>query len=141
MKCGPAWLPSCVFVLATGIAGTAGGFALAERAEALFLRQQSVQSSLVSTVSEVETVRPRLAARLYGLEDDLHTACRPLREASRRRLDGQDLGPNLEWAVVTTLQKCESATSTIEHLVQEAKAGNLGEGPLVDIIPAGLSGW
>jgi len=96
------------------------------------MRQQSAQSSLASTASEVETAQPHLAERLYGLEDDLHTACRPLREASLRRLEGQDLGPDLEWAVVTSLQECESTTDTVENLVQQAKAGHMREIPVPD---------
>ncbi len=138
MKRPPDWQSLRAFALVIGIAGLLGGCGLAERAEALFMRQQSAQGSLANTVSEVETAQPRLAARLYGLEDDLHTACRPLREASLRRLQGQALGADLEWAVVTSLQKCESATSTVERQVQQAEAGKLGEGPLVDTSPAGF---
>jgi hypothetical protein len=129
MKRRPIWLPSRTVLIVIGIAGTTAGCGLAERAEALFMRQQSAQGSLATTVSEVETARPDLAARLYGLEDDLHAACRPLREASLRRLGGQDLGPELKWAVATSLQKCESTTSTVEHMVQQAEAGNLDEAP------------
>ncbi len=94
------------------------------------MRQQSAQGSLADTVIEVETAQPLLAARLYGLEDDLHAACRPLREASLRRLEGQDLGSELEWAVMVSLQDCETTTRTVEHTVQQAEAGTLGEGAM-----------
>lgn len=96
------------------------------------MRQQSAQGSLADTVIEVEAAQPLLAARLYGLEDDLHAACRPLREASLRRLEGQDLSTQLEWAVMASLEDCETTTRTVEHTVQQAAAGTLGEGP-VDI--------
>jgi hypothetical protein len=140
MKFSPSWLPSRRVLIVIGIAGATGGCGLAERAEALFMRQQSAQGSLASTVSEVETAQPLLAARLYGLEDDLHMACGPLREASLRRLEGQDLGSDLEWAVVTALQKCETTTSTVEHMVQQAEAGSLGDNPLVDAPSAEFEG-
>ncbi len=140
MKRGPAWISPCVRALAFGIAGTLGGCGLAERAESLFMRQQSAQSSLATTVSEVETGQPQLAAWLYGLEDDLHAACRPLRRASLRRLEGQDLGSELEWAIVNSLEECESTTSTVEILVQQAKSGALRAGPQLDTSPPGFGG-
>ncbi len=140
MKRGPVWLPSCACALVIGIAGAAGGYALAKRAEALYLRQQDAQSALASTLTEVETALPALANRLYDLEDDLHSACSSLREAGQRRFEGQDLGSGLEWAIVTSLQKCESATSTVERQVQQAEAGKLGEVPPMDTFPAGFEG-
>ncbi len=140
MKRRSLWLRPCAFVLVIGIAGTAGGCALAERAEALFLRQQSAQGALANTVSEVEMAQPALAQQLYGLEDDLHSACSPLREASQRRFKGEEVGSDLEWAIVTSLQKCESTTGTVEHMVQQAEAGNLDGDLSRDIAPAGFDG-
>ena len=136
----PLWLSTRAGALAIVIAGATGGCALAERAEALFMRQQSAQGSLANTVVEVETARPLLAERLYGLEDDLHTACSPLREASQRRLEGQDLSTELEWAVMTSLQDCETTTRTVEHMVQQAEAGTLDDGPSADPASEGFEG-
>ena len=134
------WLAPCVLLLALGLLSTAGGCAVAEQAEALFMRQQSAQGALASTVSEVEMASPSLAERLYGLEDELHAACSPLRKASQRRLEGEDVGTDLEWAVVTSLKRCESTTGLVERLVQQAGAGKLRRDPALETLPAAFDG-
>ena len=109
-------------LLVAGLLGTAGGCALGDHAEALFLRQQDAQSRLASTLAELETARPALAERLYSLEDELHNACRSLREAGKRRLAGEKLNSGLEWAIMTSLNRCQSTTGTVEAAVQQAQA-------------------
>ena len=129
-----------VLVVAAGFVAAFGGDALGDRAEALYLRQQSVQGALVSTLSSVEMARPALAEQLYGMEDKLNEACGALRQAGQRRFAGLDVDPGLELAIMTSLQECESATGMVETMIQQAQAGSLDTLPAaggVDIIPAG----
>ena len=124
-------------MLLAGFVGTLGGHALGDHAEAVFLRQQDAQSRLVSALAEFETAQPALAERLYSLEDELHSACRSLREAGKRRLAGETLNSGLEWAIMTSLNRCQSATGTVETLVQQAQAGGMETPFALDTLPAG----
>ena len=123
--------------LVAGLLGTVGGYALGDHAEAVFLRQQDAQSRLASALAEFETAHPALAERLYSLEDELHSACRSLREAGKRRLAGETLNSGLEWAIMTSLNRCQLATGTVETVVQQAQAGEIESPFAVDTVPAG----
>ncbi len=125
MKCRRHWRTPSATILALGLAFSAGGCALAEQAEMLLIRQQSVQDALVTTVADVESASPALAQQLYLLEDDLYAACDRLREAGQRRLEGREVDSGLKWQVITTLNKCESTTSAIERMVQKAERGDI----------------
>ena len=128
-------------LLALGVLGIAGGCALVgDHAEALFLRQQDAQNRLVSTLADLESAQPALAQRLYFLEDELHSACRSLREAGKRRFEGEEVNSSLEWAIMTSLNRCESATGTVETVVQQAQAGEIKSPFSVDTAPAGDKG-
>ena len=125
---------------ALGVLASAGGCSLGKQAEALYMRQQDVQGELATTLASLEAVRPALAERLYWLEDELHSACQPLREAGKRKFAGQEVGSGLEWAVMTSLSRCASTTGVIETMVQKAQAGDVNLASLLDTLPAAFDG-
>ena len=138
MKRRSLWLLPAAAAL--GVLASAGGCSLGRQAEALYMRQQDVQGELATTLASLEMARPALAERLYWLEDELHNACQPLREAGKRKFAGQEVGPGLDCAVMTSLSRCASTTGVIESLVQQAQAGDVNLGPVLDSMPAAFEG-
>ncbi len=128
-------------VATLGVFASLGGCALVkERAEALYMRQQDAQSELANTLASVETERPALAERLYRLEDELHSACEPLRVAGQRRFEGADVGSRLELAVMNSLDRCELATGFVERQVQQALVEDLGGDAGLMLLPQAGAG-
>lgn len=138
MKRRNLWILPLLAALA--VVASSGGCALGKRAEALYMRQQDAQSKLANTLVSLEYARPALAEQLYRLEDDLHAACHSLREVGQRRFAGKEVGSGLEWAVMTSLHRCESATGIVETLVQQAQAGEANILSILDTLPAGFEG-
>ena len=123
MRAPLRWLaPGAGLLALTGVA-MVGACAMADRAEALFFRQQTAQSDLADTIVGLEMDRPRLAEQLYGMEDELHEACAPLREASQRKVSEEEIDADLEWAVFSALETCETKTRQVEQLVRRAESG------------------
>jgi len=103
---------------ALAVAGVLAGCALGERAKSAYLQQTRVQRTLANAIVAIEVDRPVLAERLYGIEDELLAACAPLSEAGSRRFSGQDIDPDLEWAIVGALDACEKKTAQVDRLVR-----------------------
>ncbi len=125
MRCRPNPHRLGTAFLLLGLPFSAGGCAIAEQAEQLLVRLQSVQDALVSTAANAESDSPQLAEQLYTLEDDLYAACDDLREAGQRRLEGRELDSGLKWAVMSSMHECEMTTIEVERRIQRAEAGDI----------------
>jgi hypothetical protein len=99
--------------LVTGL----GGCTLSERAETVYLQQHRASTALTETIVFVEEADPKLADSLYETESALDDACAPLREASYRKLGGETIDSDLEWAIVDSLDGCAAETQEVERLL------------------------
>jgi hypothetical protein len=90
---------------------------LSERAETLYLRQNRAAAALAELIVATEPINPALADALYAAEAEFDDACAPLRRVGYQRLLGQDVGRDLEWAVVISLSACTAKSDVVERLV------------------------
>ncbi len=105
----------CLAVL--GLVTGLGGCTLSERAETVYLQQHRASTALTETIVFVEEADPKLADSLYETESALDDACAPLREASYRKLGGETIDSDLEWAIVDSLDGCAAETQEVERLL------------------------
>ena len=126
------WLAPGAGLAALTLVAVVGACALGDRAQAVFFRQQFAQGALADTIVRLEMDRPRLVEQLYGMEDELHEACAPLRQAGQRLIFDEAIDSDLEWAIVIALDTCETKTRQVEQLVHWAESGNDGS-PMPDL--------
>lgn len=114
------------------------GCALGDRAELVYRQQHEALHALTLSIAETEPKDPDLAEELYRLEDELSVACAALREAGRRRIAGQDVGDELEWAVVASMDDCAQTAEAVERRLGGA-GSEVAQHPTADpgFAPAG----
>ncbi len=97
---------------AAGLAAALGACAISERAETIYMDQQHAATALIDAIAVAEASDPALADRLYGTETDLDDACAPLREASYRKMSGQEMDGALERAIWRSMDGCAANTKS-----------------------------
>jgi hypothetical protein len=107
-------------LLVLGLAAALGGCALGDRAEAVYLRQHTAATALAEAIMAAEAEDPARVAAFYDAEDDLSTACAPLREASYRRMNGEAMDGALRAAILGSLDTCEARTAAVEAILWRA---------------------
>lgn len=93
------------------------GCSMSERAETIYLQQHRASTALTETIVVAETEDPALADRLYDTESALDDACAALREAGYRKMNGKEVDPKLEWAIVDSLDGCSAKAQEVEALL------------------------
>jgi len=102
---------------ALGLTALLGACAISDRAETIYLDQHRATTALIEAITVAEVEDPALAERLYGTETDLDDACAPLREASYRKMSGEELDGDLQSAILDSLDGCAAKTREIERLL------------------------
>ncbi len=105
----------CLAVL--GLVAGLGGCTLSERAETVYLQQHRASTALIETIVFAEEADPKLADSLYDTESALDDACAALREASYRKMGGEAIDSDLEWAIVDSLDGCAAKTQEVELML------------------------
>lgn len=119
-----------------------GGCAVQDRAEALYYRQHRVAAALAESIVAAEPEDPVLTDRLYDAEDALNGACAALREAGYRRFNGEDIGDDLRWQIVDSLDACAAQadrTAALLRRVDPAVAGFYLDTPRVTTADSGAA--
>ena len=105
----------CLAVL--GLVTGLGGCTLSERAETVYLQQHRASTALTETIVFAEEADPKLADSLYDTQSALDDAYAALREASYRKMGGETIDSDLEWAIVDELDGCAAKTHEVERML------------------------
>lgn len=96
--------------------------AIEERAESVFTYQNQVSATLAAAIVEAESHDLPLLDALYTVEEQLNEACRPLQEAGRRHIEGEELDSLLQIAVYNAIDGCAAKSEEVAYYVRLARS-------------------
>jgi len=103
-----------------------GACAVGDRAEELYYRQHRIAAALADSIVAAEAEDPPLATQLYAAEDELDSACGPLRQAGYRRFNGEAIDDELRWRIVDSLDACTIEAERTEALLLRVDPATAG---------------
>lgn len=112
---------SLAFLLIAVLSGcTTLPFAVRDRAEDAFRRQNQLSSEFMLVAPEIETSSEQLYESLLQQEVSMLDACRPLNMAAAKRRDGGSTSLGEKRAAIRSLEACEQATTAFADALQIA---------------------